>query len=43
MCYAEYENKVSIKILEKIGLQSVSEFDDDGIPSTWLELTKTDY
>jgi ribosomal-protein-alanine N-acetyltransferase len=41
--YAEVENKVSIKILEKIGLQSVSEFDDDGIPSIWLELTKTDY
>jgi ribosomal-protein-alanine N-acetyltransferase len=44
MCaYADIENKQSIKILKKIGLQSVSEFDDDGIPSIWLELTKTDY
>jgi RimJ/RimL family protein N-acetyltransferase len=41
--YADIENKQSIKILKKIGLQSVSEFDDDGTPSTWLELTKTDY
>jgi ribosomal-protein-alanine N-acetyltransferase len=41
--YADIENKQSIKILKKIGLQPVSEFDDDGIPSIWLELTKTDY
>jgi ribosomal-protein-alanine N-acetyltransferase len=41
--YADIENKVSIKILEKIGLQSVSKFDDDGITSIWLEFTKTDY
>jgi len=41
--YADAKNKRSIKILEKIGLQSVSEFDDDGTPSVWLELTKIDY
>jgi ribosomal-protein-alanine N-acetyltransferase len=41
--YADSENKGSIKILKKIGLQPVSEFDDEGIPSVWLELTKTDY
>jgi RimJ/RimL family protein N-acetyltransferase len=31
--HADNENKQSIKILKKIGLQSVSEFDDDGTPS----------
>lgn len=41
--YADIENKGSIKILEKIGLQSVSEFDYEAIPHIWLELTKTDY
>ncbi|MFT5254465.1 MAG: ribosomal-protein-alanine N-acetyltransferase [Flavobacteriales bacterium] len=41
--YADVENKGSINILKKIGLLSVSEFDDDGTPSIWLELTKTDY
>jgi RimJ/RimL family protein N-acetyltransferase len=40
MCYADIENKQSIKILKKIGLQSVSEFDDDGTPSTWLSSLK---
>lgn len=41
--YADIENKGSRKILDKIGLQSISAFDDDGISSIWLELTKTDY
>ncbi|HEY4617995.1 MAG TPA: GNAT family N-acetyltransferase, partial [Flavobacterium sp.] len=40
---ADIENKGSIKILKKIGLQEISEFDDQGIPSVWLELTKIDY
>lgn len=40
---ADIQNKGSRKILDKIGLQAVSEFDDDGIPSIWLEVTKTDY
>jgi ribosomal-protein-alanine N-acetyltransferase len=41
--YADIENKGSIQILKKMGLQSVSEFDDDGKLSVWLELTKIDY
>lgn len=41
--YADIKNRESIKILKKIGLQEVSEFDDDGTQSVWLELTKTDY
>lgn len=41
--YADIENKGSIKILKKIGLQAISEFDDEGTPSVWLELTKIDY
>jgi hypothetical protein len=36
MCLRRYWKQAIIKILE-IGLQSVSEFDDDGIPSI-LEL-----
>ncbi|SDX83861.1 GNAT family N-acetyltransferase [Flavobacterium degerlachei] len=41
--YADIENKGSRKILEKIGLQHISEFDDEGTTCAWLELTKTDY
>jgi RimJ/RimL family protein N-acetyltransferase len=41
--YADVENKESRKILEKIGLQPISEFDDEGTACIWLELTKTDY
>lgn len=41
--YADVENKESRKILEKIGLQPISEFDDEGTTCIWLELTKTDY
>ncbi|EIA07679.1 GNAT family N-acetyltransferase [Flavobacterium frigoris] len=41
--YADIENKGSRKILEKIGLQQISEFDDEGTACVWLELTKTDY
>jgi RimJ/RimL family protein N-acetyltransferase len=44
ICFTDIENKQSKKkILKKIGLQSVSEFDDDGTPSTWLAHQKTDY
>lgn len=41
--YADVKNKESRKILEKIGLQPISEFDDEGTTCIWLELTKTDY
>src|SRR3970040_2746258 len=40
---ADIENKGSIKILKKIGLQEISEFDDQGIPSVWLGLINIDY
>jgi RimJ/RimL family protein N-acetyltransferase len=40
---AHIENVGSRRILEKIGLRLVSEYNHDGIPCIWYELDKIDY
>jgi RimJ/RimL family protein N-acetyltransferase len=40
---AHIKNSGSRRILEKLGLRLVSEYNHDGIPCVWYELDKINY